>query len=102
MTDEEVSTNGARRDASLDTDRKMGASLKFCNISRFGVRTLPKGIRSLCLEKKNKQHDHDDVDDWLYQADCHAMPVLHADCISNDGGVWRYEDPFASDVTPKM
>ena len=61
-----------------------------------------RSLDVLFLEKKNKQHDHDDVDDWLYQADCHAMPVLHADCISNDGGVWRYEDPFASDVTPKM
>ena len=24
---------------------------------------LPKGIRTLFLEKNNKQHDHDDVDD---------------------------------------
>ena len=63
---------------------------------------LSSGAPSLFLEKKNKQHDHDDVDDWLYQADCHAMPVLHADCITNDGGVWRYEDPFASDVMPMM
>ena len=43
-----------------------------------------------------------DIDDWLRQADLHSMPVLHADCISNDGGIWRYEDPFASDVMPMM
>ena len=43
-----------------------------------------------------------DVDDWLRQADLHSMPVLHADCISNNGGIWRYEDPFASDVMPMM
>ena len=47
-------------------------------------------------------HNTCDVDDWLYQADLHSMPVLHADCISNDGGIWRYEDPFASDVMPMM
>ena len=43
-----------------------------------------------------------DVDDWLRQADLHSMPVLHADCISDNGGIWRYEDPFASDVMPMM
>jgi len=31
-----------------------------------------------------------------------SMPVLHADCISDNGGLWRYEDPFASDVMPMM
>ena len=35
---------GARRDASLDTDRERVLALKFCDISRYEVRTLPKGI----------------------------------------------------------
>ena len=42
----------------------------------------------------------DEVDNWLRQADLHSTPVLHADCISNDEGVWKYEDPFASNVMP--
>ena len=42
----------------------------------------------------------DDVDNWLRQADLHSTPVLHADCISNDEGVWKYKDPFASNVMP--
>ena len=44
----------------------------------------------------------DDVDNWLRQADLHSLPVLHADCISNDEAVWKYEDPFASNVMPMM
>jgi len=44
----------------------------------------------------------DDVDNWLRQADLQSLPVLHADCISNDEAVWKYEDPFASNVMPMM
>ena len=32
--------------------------MHFIRCSLDGVRTLPKAIRSLCLEKNNKQHDH--------------------------------------------
>jgi cell division protein FtsB len=37
----------ARRHASLNTDREKGLARNFCHISRYEVRTLRKGIRSL-------------------------------------------------------
>jgi len=35
---------------------RLVVSFSTCPI--YGVRTLPKGIRSLILKKNNKQHDH--------------------------------------------
>ena len=48
----------ARRHASLNTDREKGLARNFCHISRYEVRTLPKGIRSLFLKENNNQHHH--------------------------------------------